>query len=94
LLWLRPLPWLSLWLWLWARHLLPPPLRPLWLPLRLSLLLLVMLLKRPCLALLPLRSLPQPLLLLRLLLLRWLMVMLCLQSRLLRPLVWALLRFR
>jgi hypothetical protein len=63
-------------------------LRPLWPPLRLSLLLLVMLLKRPCLALLPLRSLPQPLLL------RWLVVMLCLQSRLMRRLVWALLRFR
>jgi hypothetical protein len=82
---LQPLPWLSLWLRLRAWLLLLPLLRP---PLHLSLLLLVMLLKRPCLALLPLRSLPQ------LLLLQWLVVMLSLQSWLLWPLVWALLRFR
>jgi hypothetical protein len=55
---LLPLPWLSrAWL------LLLPSLWPLWPPLWLSLLLLVMLLKRPCLALLPLRSLPGDLLL-------------------------------
>jgi hypothetical protein len=85
---LLPLPWLSLWVRLRAWLLLLPSLWPLWPPLWLSLLLLVMLLKRPCPASLPLQSLPQSLLL------QWLVVMLCLQSRLMRPLGWALLRFR
>jgi hypothetical protein len=90
LLQLQPLPWLLRWLRLRAWLLLLPMLRPLWPPLRLLLLLLVMLLKRSCLKLLSLQSLSQ---LLLYLLLRWLVVKLCLQSQLLRPLVWALLRF-